>query len=221
MRVLILGATGMIGQGVLRECLSAPDVDSVLVAGRTPLGQTHPKLTEVLRPDLLQWTDVEPQLAGIDACFYCLGVSSAGLSEPDYRRVTVDFAVALATSLERASPNATFCFISGASTDGAGTGKTMWARVKGQAENALRALGFKRLFLFRPAYIQPMDGIVSKTGSYRVMYAVMAPLYPLWKRLMPNQVTSTRQLGRAMLQVTRNGFAKEILESADINVAAQ
>lgn len=211
----------MIGQGVLRECLSAPDVDSVLVAGRTPLGQTHAKLTEVLRPDLLQWTDVEPQLAGIDACFYCLGVSSAGMTEADYKRVTVDFAVALATSLKRASPNATFCFISGASTDGTGTGKTMWARVKGQAENALRALGFKRLFLFRPGYIQPMDGIVSKTTSYRVMYAVMAPLYPLWRRLMPGMVTSTRQVGRAMLQVTRNGFAKEILESADINHAAQ
>lgn len=211
----------MIGQGVLRECLSAPDVDSVLVAGRTPLGQPHAKLTEVLRPDLLQWSDVEPQLASIDACFYCLGVSSAGMSEADYTRVTVDFAVALATSLKRASPNATFCFISGASTDGSGTGKTMWARVKGQAENALRALGFRRLFLFRPAYIQPMDGIVSKTGSYRMMYAVMAPLYPLWKRLMPRHVTSTRQLGQAMLQVTRKGFAKEILESADINVAAQ
>lgn len=207
----------MIGQGVLRECLSAPDVDSVLVAGRTPLGQTHAKLTEVLRPDLLQWTDVEPQLTGIDACYYCLGVSSAGMSEADYRRVTVDFAVALATSLKRVSPNATFCFVTGG---GSGTTKSMWARVKGEAEQALRGFGFKQLFLFRPAYIQPMDGIVSKTTSYRLGYAVVAPLYPLWKLLMPNQVSSTRQMGRAMLQVTRKGFAKEILDTADINLAA-
>ncbi|MBL8939197.1 MAG: epimerase [Archangium sp.] len=221
MRVLILGATGMIGQGVLRECLADPDVTSVLVAGRTPLGQTHPKLSELLLSDLSNWTSHEPQLTGIDACFYCLGVSSGGMSEADYTRITYDYTVSLATSLHRASPGATFCFISGASTDATEKGSVMWARVKGRAENALARIGFRQLFLFRPGYIQPMDGIVSKTTSYRVMYAVMSPLYPLLKRLAPKLVTSTRQLGRAMLNVTKRGFPKQVLESTDINLAAQ
>jgi len=221
MRVLILGATGMIGQGVLRECLADPAVTSVLVAGRTSLGQTHPKLTELIKSDLSSWVDVEAQLTGIDACFYCLGISSSGMSEADYTRVTYDYALALATSLHRASTSATFCFISGASTDATEKGSVMWARVKGRAENALSRIGFRQLFHFRPAYIQPMDGIVSKTASYRAMYAVMSPLYPLLKRVAPKLVTSTRQIGRAMLNVTRRGFPKQVLESADINVAAQ
>lgn len=221
MRVLILGATGMIGQGVLRECLADPDVTSVLVAGRTPLGQTHAKLSELIISDLSNWTSHETQLAGIDACFYCLGVSSGGMSEADYTRITYDYTLALATSLHRASTSATFCFISGASTDATEKGSAMWARVKGRAENALGRIGFRQLFHFRPGYIQPMDGIVSKTTSYRVMYAVMSPLYPLLKRVAPKMVTSTRQIGRAMLNVTRRGFPKQVLESDDINVAAQ
>lgn len=211
----------MIGQGVLRECLADPDVSSVVVAGRTPLGQTHPKVTELLKSDLSSWVDVEPQLTGIDACFYCLGISSAGMSEADYTRITHDYALALATSLHRVSTSATFCFVSGASTDATEKGPVMWARVKGRAENALSRIGFRQVFHFRPAYIQPMDGIVSKTTSYRVMYAVLSPLYPLLKRAAPKMVTSTRQIGRAMLNVTRRGFPKQVLESADINVAAQ
>lgn len=221
MRVLIVGATGMLGQGVLRECLADPDVTSVLVAGRTALGQTHPKLTELIITDLSNWSSHEPQLAGIDACFYCLGVSSGGMSEADYTRITYDYTMALATSLHRASTSATFCFISGASTDATEKGSVMWARVKGRAENALGRIGFRQLFLFRPGYIQPMDGIVSKTTSYRVMYAVMSPLYPLLKRLAPKMVTSTRQVGRAMLNVTKRGFSKPVLMSDDINLAAQ
>lgn len=221
MRVLIVGATGMLGQGVLRECLADPDVTSVLVAGRTALGQTHPKLTELIITDLSNWSSHEPRLVGIDACFYCLGVSSSGMSEADYTRITYDYTMALATSLHRVSASATFCFISGASTDATEKGSVMWARVKGRAENALGRIGFRQLFLFRPGYIQPMDGIVSKTTSYRVMYAVMSPLYPLLKRLAPKMVTSTRQVGRAMLNVTKRGFSKPVLMSDDINVAAQ
>jgi uncharacterized protein YbjT (DUF2867 family) len=220
MRVLMLGATGMIGQGVLREALSSPEVREVLVVGRTPLGQAHPKLKELLRKDLYDFTDAADELTGIDACFFCLGVSAGGMSEADYRRITFDLTLALAKTLRQASPEATFIFISGAGTDGTGQGRAMWARVKGQAENALRDLRFKRLFLFRPAYIQPMDGIVSKTPSYRWMYAVTSPLYPLLKRLAPRQVTSTRQVGVAMVRVARDGFPKEILENDDINTAA-
>ena len=201
--------------------LADPDVTSVLVAGRTSLGQTHPKLTELIKSDLSSWVDVEPQLAGIDACFYCLGISSGGMSEVDYTRITYDFTMALATSLHRASTSATFCFVSGASTDATEKGSVMWARVKGRAENALARIGFRQLFLFRPGYIQPMDGIVSKTTSYRVMYAVMSPLYPLLKRVAPKLVTSTRQIGRAMVNVTKRGYPKQVLDSTDINLAAQ
>jgi len=144
-----------------------------------------------------------------------------GMSEADYTRITYDFTMALATSLHRASTSATFCFVSGASTDATEQGSVMWARVKGRAENALARIGFRQLFLFRPGYIQPMDGIVSKTTSYRVMYAVMSPLYPLLKRVAPKLVTSTRQIGRAMVNVTKRGYPKQVLDSTDINLAAQ
>jgi uncharacterized protein YbjT (DUF2867 family) len=221
MRVLLTGATGMIGQGVLRECLSADDVTEVVTVGRTPLGMTHPKLKDVTRPNLFDWSDASELLSGVDACFYCLGVSSGGMSEADYTRVTFDLTLAVATAVKAASPNVTFVFISGASTDATEKGSAMWARVKGKAENVLRTMGFRKLFLFRPGYIQPMDGIVSKTPAYRWMYVVLAPTYPVLKRLFPKMVTSTRQVGRAMLNVTRNGFPKDVLESEDINAAAQ
>lgn len=220
MRVLLTGATGMIGQGVLRECLAAGDVTEVVTVGRTPVGVSHPKLKDVVRANLFDWSDASELLRGVDACFYCLGVSSSGMSEADYTRVTLDLTLAVATAVKAASPDVTFVFVSGASTDASGKGSVMWARVKGQAENALKAMGFRRLFLFRPGYIQPMDGIASKTPSYRWLYAVLGPGYPLLKRLFPKMVTSTRQVGRAMLNVTRSGFVKDVLESDDINLAA-
>jgi len=219
MRVLLLGASGMIGQGVLRECLAAPDVTEILAVVRAPLGTPHPKLHEIVRADFTDFSALEEPLRNIDACFYCLGASSAGMSEADYRRVTVDYPVALATTLQKASPKATFCFVSGEGSDDTGTARAMWSRVKGEAENALKAFSF-RLFIFRPGYIQPMDGIVSKTASYRLMYVFAAPLYPVWRRLFPSHVTSTRELGQAMLQVTRRGFARQVLGSTEINEAA-
>lgn len=206
----------MIGQGVLRELLARSEVTEVLSVGRTALEQQHPKLKELLRKDLFDWSDCEAQLTGIDAVFFCLGVSSSGMSEADYTKVSYDLPLGVAKVLKKTSPGLTFCFISGAGTDGTGKGRVMWARVKGQAENALQQLGFKAVYCFRPGYIQPMDGIVSKTPSYRLMYKFTSPLYPLFKGLT-SQVTSTRQLGFAMVEVALKGFPKPVLESADLN----
>jgi uncharacterized protein YbjT (DUF2867 family) len=209
----------MIGQGVLRECLARPEVTRVLSVGRTPLGQPHPKLVELNRADLFDYRDVEAQLTGIDAVFFCLGVSSNGMSEADYTRVSYELPLAVGKVIERLSPGATFCFISGQGTDATGKGSTMWARVKGRAENELRALKLKAVYCFRPGYIQPMDGISSKTPSYRTMYRFTTPLYGLLKHL-PGFVTSTRQLGRAMVNAGVSGAPKAILESAEINLLA-
>ena len=216
MRVLLLGATGMVGQGVLRECLLAPDVDSVLAIGRTPMGQTHPKLRGIVRSSLLDFSDVEPQLRGLDACFFCLGVSALGMTEEDYRRVTFDITLALAQVLARLNPAMTFVYVSGAGTDSSGSGRTMWARVKGQTENALLQLPFKAV-MFRPALIVPLHGITSKTGLYRAFYALARPLWPVLRAAFPQSVTTTEQVGRAMLRVAREGAPKAILETRDIN----
>jgi uncharacterized protein YbjT (DUF2867 family) len=220
MKVLLFGATGMIGQGALRECLLDPEIDGVLAVGRSATGQSHPKLRELIHHDPLDYAHIESDLAGHDACFFCMGVSSAGMSEADYRRVTYDMTMAAARALLRQNAAMTFIYISGAGTDSTEKGRTMWARVKGQTENALLALPFKAKYMFRPGYIQPMHGIVSKTGLYRAGYAVMGPIYPLLKRLAPNFVTSTEQLGRAMVVAAKRGADKAVLESADINALA-
>jgi uncharacterized protein YbjT (DUF2867 family) len=216
MRALLFGGSGMIGQGVLRELLQRPEVTKVISVGRTGLEQKHEKLEELLRADLFDWSGAEAAFTGIDAVFFCLGVSSGGMSESEYSRVTYELAMGAAKALVKASPQATFCFISGAGTDSSEKGRTMWARVKGKTENDLQKLGFKAVYCFRPGYIQPMDGIVSKTPSYRLMYKFTGPLYPLFKGFS-SVVTSTRQLGFAMVEVAVKGYPKPILESADIN----
>ena len=215
MKVVLFGASGMVGQGVLRECLLDPRVERVLSVGRSTTGQQHPKLRELVHADFLDFSAIENDLAGYDACFFCLGVSSAGMSEADYRRVTYDFTLAAAQTLARLNPNMTFIYVSGAGTDSTERGRTMWARVKGATENALLRLPLKA-FMFRPALIQPMHGIRSKTTSYRVFYALTAPLLPLLKRL-PRYVTTTEQIGRAMIAIAEHGAPSPILESADIN----
>jgi uncharacterized protein YbjT (DUF2867 family) len=215
MKVVLFGASGMVGQGVLRECLLDPRVERVLSVGRSATGQQHPKLRELVHADFLDFSAIENDLAGYDACFFCLGVSSAGMSEADYRRVTYDFTLAAAQTLARLNPNMTFIYVSGAGTDSTERGRTMWARVKGATENALLRLPLKA-FMFRPALIQPMHGIRSKTTSYRVFYALTAPLLPLLKRL-PRYVTTTEQIGRAMIAIAEHGAPSPILESADIN----
>jgi uncharacterized protein YbjT (DUF2867 family) len=216
MRVLLFGATGMVGQGVLRECLRDDGVEQVLAVGRSATGQRHPKLRELIVPDLYDLSAVEAELTGFDACFFCLGVSSAGMSEAEYTRVTHDLTLAVARTLARLNPGMTFVYVSGAGTDSTERGRSMWARVKGRTENALLALPFRAAYMFRPGFIQPLHGIRSKTALYRLVYAVSAPLAPLLRRLAPSAVTTTECVGRAMLAVARRGFPRPHVESRDI-----
>jgi len=216
MDVMLFGATGMVGQGVLRECLLAPDVRRVLAVGRNPTGQRHGKLTDLVAPDLFDLSAQETALAGYDACFFCLGVSAVGMSEAEYTRLTFDLTLAIAKVLARLNPTMTFIYVSGQSTDSTEQGRMMWARVKGRTENALMRLPFKAAYMFRPGAIVPLDGIKSRTGWYRAMYAVATPLLPVLRRLFPNSVTTTEQVGRAMLAVARDGYPRRILETGDI-----
>ncbi|MEW6429898.1 MAG: NAD(P)H-binding protein [Myxococcota bacterium] len=216
MKAVLFGGSGMIGQGVQRELCARPDVTAVVAVGRSPLEAPDAKVRSVVLKDLTDYSGVGDHFSGVDAVFFCLGVSSSGMNEADYRKVTVDLPVAAAKALHAKSPGAVFCFISGAGTDATAQGRTMWARVKGEAENALQRIGFKAVYCFRPGYIQPMDGITSKTPSYRWMYRFTTPLYPLFKG-MKKVVTTTRQLGFAMVEVAQRGWPTPVLESADIN----
>jgi uncharacterized protein YbjT (DUF2867 family) len=217
MQVILFGASGMVGQGVLRECLLDPEVTTVLSIVRNPTGQHHTKLREIVHRDFFDFTSLESELTGYDACFFCLGVSSAGMSEENYRRVTFNITLAVAKTLAKLNPTMTFVFVSGAGTDSSERGRVMWARVKGQTENALLGLPFKAAYMFRPGVIVPLHGIKSRTMIYRVPYAVLGPILPLLKRLFPKYVTTTEKLGRAMLSAAKSGATKAILESADIN----
>jgi uncharacterized protein YbjT (DUF2867 family) len=217
MKVILFGASGMVGQGVLRECLLDPDVETVLAVSRSSIGKSDPKLREIVRPDVGDLAGVEGQLQGYDACFYCLGVSSFRKSEDDYRRVTYDLTIAVARTLVKLNPGMTFIYVTGAGTDSTERGRTMWARVKGRTENELLRMPFKAACMFRPGAIQALDGITSKTGIYRLLYVVFAPLFTLLRRIAPGLVTTTRQIGRAMILVAQRGAPKPILESSDIN----
>jgi len=217
MNVIVFGGTGMIGQGVLRECLLAPDVNRVLTIGRSATGVQNVKLQEIVHGDLWNYERVGEQLRGFDACFFCLGVTSAGMSEADYTRVTYGIAVAAADTLCRLNPAMTFVFVSGAGADSTEQGRLMWARVKGKTENAILRMPFKASFVFRPGVVLPMHGERSRTTAYRVLYAITKPLLPVLKRIMPGQIVTTEQFGRAMLIVARQGAPKRVLESSDIN----
>ena len=217
MNVVLFGATGMVGQGVLRECLLDPDVRSVLSIGRSATGQQHPKLRELVHTDFLNYSAIENQLLGFDACFFCLGVSSAGMQEDRYRRLTYDITLATARTLARLNPAMTFIYVSGQGTDSSERGRSMWARVKGKTENDLLRLPFKAAYMFRPAAIVALDGIKSKTKLYQVFYTVLGPVLPFLNRRFPKYVTTTRQVGRAMLKVAKHGAPKRVLENLDIN----
>jgi uncharacterized protein YbjT (DUF2867 family) len=223
-KAIVFGATGMIGQGVLRECLIDPGVERVLTIGRNATGQRHEKLIGIVHTDLVDFTAIRQELSGYDACFFCLGTTSAGMSEADYRRVTYDIAVSAARTLVELNPDMTFIFVSGAGADSSERGRVMWARVKGATENAILALPFKASYVFRPAFVQPMHGIVSRTGWYNAMYRVFGPLFPLLSRLAPGYTVTTEQFGRAMLALARAGTkydGSQVLESRDIRALDQ
>lgn len=217
MKVILLGATGMVGQGVLRECLLDPEVESVLAIGRNATVQEHEKLHEIVHNDLSDLSAIEDRLSGYDACFFCLGVSAAGMNEEAYRRVTYDLTICAARTLAKLNPRMTLIYVSGAGTDGTERGRMMWARVKGKTENALLQMPFKAVYMFRPAYIQPLHGIRTKMKWYGALYAMVGPLYPVWKLLFPKYVTTTECVGRAMLNVAKRGAPKSVLENQDIS----
>jgi uncharacterized protein YbjT (DUF2867 family) len=220
MNVILFGASGMVGQGVLRECLLDPGVHKILSIGRSTTGQHHEKLHEIIHTDFLDFSAIQGQLSGFDACFFCLGVSSVGMPEERYRRITYDFTMAAARTLMDRDPGMTFIYVSGMGTDSTERGRTRWARVKGKTENDLLRLPFKAAYMFRPAAILPLHGITSKTGLYRALYMLVAPLVPLLKGTWPKYVTTTEQVGRAMINVARQGAPKRVLENFDINAAA-
>ncbi len=207
----------MVGQGVLRECLLDSGVERVTAIGRSASGVGDPKLRDLVHGDMWNYSAIEKELTGLDACFFCLGVTSAGMKEADYERVTYGIAVAAAETLARLNPQMTFVFVSGAGSDSSEKGRVMWARVKGKTENAILRLPFRRAYVLRPGVIQPLHGIRSRTTAYNVGYVVLGPLIPLLRWAMPGQILTTEQIGRAMLKVARSGAPKRILESKDIN----
>lgn len=221
MKVVLFGATGMIGSGTLIECLDHPDVEKVLVVGRRSCGVVHEKVEELLCDDFLDYSGVTDHFRGYDACLFCLGVSAAGMTEEEYSRLTYDFAMAAARALREASPDLTFCYISATGADSAEKSRIMWARVRGRLENHLLALPGGPTWIFRPGYIQPMKGVTSRTKLYNALYAVFGWLYPLLNRIASEHVTSTDRLGLALIRAAREGAPLTHLENRDINALAQ
>jgi len=219
MRIIVFGATGMVGQGVLEACLRADTVTEVLVIGRSRTGRTHAKLREIEHAYFTDFSPIRAQLAGYDACFFCLGTSALGMSESDYRVITSDFTLAAAHALLAENPDLTFCYVSGVGTDGTGKTRMMWARVKGEVENALLELT-PRAFMFRPAVVLPLPGTKPKTKWYVLLYRIVTPLAPLLRRIGPRNVTSSLLLGYAMLETASAGAPQRVLDTADINELA-
>jgi uncharacterized protein YbjT (DUF2867 family) len=211
MKVILFGATGMVGQGVLRECLRDDGVETVLAIGRNSIGQPHPKLRELIRKDLFDFAALSEELQGYDACFFCLGVSVAGMNEADYTHLTFDLTIGWAQILARINPAMTFVYVSGAGTGG----KAMWAQVKGRTEDALLDL-FPSAYMFRLGALRAMHGEVSKTRWTRIAYAVFRPLWPLVRVIAPGAMITTEELGRTMIRVARQGALKRVLENRDL-----
>ena len=193
-------------------------MQQVLSVVLTPSGQHHEKLHELLHSNFFDYSEIESQLTGFDACFFSLGVSSAGMDEAKYTHLTYDLTLSAATTLARLSPQMTFLYVSGAGTDSTERGRSMWARIKGKTENDILKLSFRAAYMFRPGFIQPLHGIRSKTRLYQTVYTLLNPILPLLKFILPQYVTTTEQVGRAMLQVAKHGYPRPILESKDIDL---
>lgn len=217
MNVVVFGATGMLGQAVVRESLRDASVERLVIVVRRPSGLADPKLVEIVESDITRLAPHESLLGDMDACFFCLGVTSLGLSEAEYSRLTHDLTIAVARQLVRVNLHMTFIYVSGAGTDSTERGRSMWARVKGRTENALLALGFHAAYMFRPGAVIPLHGIRSRTSWYNALYALVRPLADPLSRMTPKYVTTTDRLARAMLVVARDGHSSPILESSDIN----
>jgi hypothetical protein len=215
-KAIVFGATGMVGEGVLHVSLDHPDMESVLVVGRKSCGVSHPKLLEIIHDDFFNYTPIESRLAGYNACYFCLGVSSIGMNEKDYTRITYALTMEAAKRLSRLNPEMTFCYVSGMGTDSTEKGRTMWARVKGKTENDLQKLPFKGVYCFRPGFIKPIKGL---KRAFKLA-SIMGAVYPLWKALIPKYVCTLEDLGRAMIHVTQKGFQSRVLECKEITRAA-
>jgi uncharacterized protein YbjT (DUF2867 family) len=218
MKAIITGTTGMVGKGLLLECLENESIESVLVINRQPLGITHQKLVEIIHPDFFYLAPIEDKLGGYDVCFFCLGVSSASLTEETYSKMTFDLTTGFAKTLLKKNGQMTFCYISGRGTDSTENGVSMWARVKGRTENALLHMGFKDAYMFRPGFIRPLDGVKSKTPLYQAIYTILKPLFPLLMKI-PNFATDSVTLSRSMINVAAEGYNKKVLEVQDINLS--
>lgn len=219
LKVVLFGATGMVGTGVLLACLDDRRVDSVVSVSRTPTGVTHPKFREIIHSDFFDYTGIRDELVDVDACFFCLGVSAFRKDERTYHHLTYDLTMSAAETLRDLNPEMTFCYVSGVGTDASEHGRVMWARVKGKTENHLLRMPFKA-YMFRPGYIHPVKGARSKTRLYRAFYQITRPLYPLLKRVAAQHITSTDALGRAMIEVAVNGYPRRVLYNEDINILA-
>lgn len=210
MKLIVTGATGMVGEGVLHECLLNKEVEQVLVINRKPCAVSHPKLKEILHSNFFDLSSIEEQLIGYEACFFCLGVSSVGMKEPEYTRLTYDLTLHVANTLSRKNNNMIFCYVSGASTDSTEKGKLMWARVKGRTENDLMKLPFKKAYNFRPGIIEPTKGLKNTLSLYKYL----GWLIPVVRLFTP--VVTLQQIGLAMIHAVSKGYEKQILEVRDI-----
>ena len=219
MKAIITGSTGMIGKGLLLECLDDQRIEEVLVINRSPVKIQHPKLREIIHPDFFDLSTLKNDLLEYDICYFCLGISAAGMKKEDYTRITYSLTLSFARSLLDINPEIVFCYISGAGTDSSEQGRQMWARVKGRTENNLLKLPFKSVYMLRPGFIQPKKGIRSRTPLYNVIYVILWPFYPLLKG-MKKYVTSTDRLGRAMIRLGSEGWRNQILEQIDLNELA-
>ena len=218
-KVLITGSTGMVGKGVLYECLDHPDIDTVILLNRRSIDIQHPKIKELIVEDFTDLSSLTPEYSNVDACYHCMGVSALGKSEAEYKAITYDITLDLGNRLLTQNPNMIFCYVSGQGTNA--DSKTMWSRVKGKTEQDLKALGFRKVVLFRPGFIQPLKGITSSTGWYDLIYKVVGPLYPITRRLFPNGMTNTTSLGIAMINCLLVDTHPQILENKEINELAQ